>query len=204
MGRASAVVRACAGATPSLDACGAPRAGSNVFASKILHFPDRTQVAPLYEIVATLPGRAVADARDEEVVGRGRLAFEEVLGASQLGASHAAVYGTLDLPGVAGDDRHGIFRLLMAPAGGVPPPAVLARSFGTAYLATGALDEVEVVRISHRRHDDLAHALARTFLAGERPGEGVLALQCPGTSRRPGPWRWTGRRDPAPCAVAVG
>lgn len=97
-------------------------------------------------------------------LGRARLAFE-----AALDAAHAVVYATLDLPGAPGDDRYGIFRLVMDPDGDVPPPLVLAHNSGTAYFAAETLDETALCA-------DAASWSARAELATVRRGSTAASV----------------------------
>jgi hypothetical protein len=85
------------------------------------------------------------------------------------GAARAVVYGTLDLPGVPGDDRYGMFRLVVDPSGDVPPPVVLVHNSGKAYFDAGRLDEGALCA-------DAASWSARADLATVRRGSEAASV----------------------------
>lgn len=107
--RAAEVLSRSIGADGFEASCQRSSMGTNVTASKLLHFLDGEEIVPTYSYVAAQRGAGEADvAVHGGTWGRRRLSFENA-----IGAADAAIYGTLDLPGTAGDDRYGPFRLVV-------------------------------------------------------------------------------------------
>lgn len=121
------------------DLTHAIRIGTNVDPGKLIAFRERTPPALVstYDVRAAQMGPEAAENATYQTGAWGprRGAFE-----AAIGGLRTTVYGTLDLPSSAGDDRYGTFRLVYEPLLDAPP-AVLPHNSALIYGANGLADE---------------------------------------------------------------